>query len=46
MPNDDYPPIVLENGSAACRMGFCGDDSPQTVFPNIIGRRKTETGII
>ncbi|XP_005106778.1 actin [Aplysia californica] len=44
LPSDEYPAIVLENGSASCRVGFCGDDAPACVFPNIIGRRKTGDG--
>ena len=41
---DNYPPIVVDNGSSTCRAGFAGDDAPRSVFPNLIGRRRHEIG--
>lgn len=42
---DNYPPIVVDNGSSTCRAGFAGDDAPEAVFSNVIGRRKHEIGL-
>ncbi len=36
MADDNYP-IVIDNGSGVCKIGFAGDDAPRGVFPNIIG---------
>lgn len=32
--------IVIDNGSAYCRVGFSGDDSPTAIFPTLIGKPK------
>jgi actin beta/gamma 1 len=33
--------IVIDNGSATCKAGFAGNDSPRSVFPSIVGHLKT-----
>ncbi len=44
VPDDDFPPIVLDNGSGRIKAGFAGEDAPQSVFANIVGRlRHTST---
>jgi len=35
---DEERPIVLDNGSGSIKVGFAGEDGPQFVFPNIVGR--------
>lgn len=40
MHDDDFPAIVIDNGSGLCKAGFSGDESPRAVFPSIIGRPK------
>jgi actin-related protein len=35
-------PIVIDNGSSKCRIGFSGDDVPKFFFPTIIGYPKYE----
>jgi actin-related protein len=37
IPHNDIEAIVLDNGSGTIKAGFAGDDSPQVVFPNIVG---------
>jgi len=32
--------VVLDNGSGMVKLGFSGDDMPQSVFPAVIGRPK------
>ncbi|XP_037680471.1 actin, cytoplasmic 1-like [Choloepus didactylus] len=29
--------LVVDNGSSMCKAGFAGDDSPQAIFPSILG---------
>jgi actin-related protein len=42
--DDDIARIVLDNGSGTIKAGFAGEDEPQAVFPNIVGRlRHTST---
>lgn len=40
MHDDDFPAIVIDNGSGICKAGFSGDEAPRAVFPLIIGRPK------
>ncbi|KAL2845420.1 hypothetical protein BJY01DRAFT_247684 [Aspergillus pseudoustus] len=35
---NDSVAIVFDNGSYNCKAGFAGDDAPQTVFSNVVGR--------
>jgi len=35
---EDETTVVIDNGSAWCKAGFCGDDAPKAVFPSIVGR--------
>ncbi|XP_062584201.1 actin-6-like [Saccostrea cucullata] len=35
---DDTAPVVIDNGSGMCKVGFAGDDAPRAVFPAITGR--------
>ncbi|XP_059151151.1 uncharacterized protein LOC131937614 isoform X2 [Physella acuta] len=37
---DDHPAIVLDSGSGTCRAGLAGDETPSSLFPSIVGRRK------
>jgi actin-related protein len=37
---DKYPPLVVDNGSGMIKAGFGGDDSPRSVFPNIVCKIK------
>ncbi|CAE8639603.1 unnamed protein product [Polarella glacialis] len=37
---DDWPAVVLEQGSYLIKVGFAGDDSPRAVFPALVGRCK------
>lgn len=30
--------VVIDNGSAMCRLGFAGEDGPRSYFPSIVGR--------
>nr|QGN00872.1 ActL2 [Drosophila affinis] len=31
-------PVVIDNGSGMCKVGFGGDDAPTAIFPSIVGR--------
>jgi len=48
--NDNFTealvPLVLDNGSGMCKIGFSGDDAPRSVFPCIVGRTKHELSMI
>ncbi|XP_016988807.1 actin-like protein 53D [Drosophila rhopaloa] len=32
------PAVVIDNGSGVCKAGFSTEDTPQVVFPSIVGR--------
>jgi actin-related protein len=36
--DDEIGRLVLDNGSGTIKAGFAGDDQPQVVIPNIVGR--------
>jgi len=31
-------PVVIDNGSGMCKVGFGGNDAPKSSFQSIIGR--------
>ena len=31
-------PVVVDNGSGVCKVGFSGNDAPRSFFPSIIGK--------
>lgn len=35
------PPVVIDNGSGIVKLGFSGDDCPRSIFPSLVGLRKT-----
>ena len=39
-------PLVIDNGSDMCKAGFAGDDAPEAVFPNIVGRPRMPVLIV
>ncbi|KAK4340710.1 hypothetical protein RND71_039211 [Anisodus tanguticus] len=41
----DIRPLVIDNGTEMCKVGFSGDDSPRTDFPSI-GGRTIHTGVM
>lgn len=43
MCNDDFPALVLDNGSGVSKAGFAGTDLPCTVFPSIVGRPRHQS---
>ena len=38
MADEDCSPIIIENGTGNCKVGFAGDKSPYSVFPTIVAR--------
>ncbi|GJP83270.1 hypothetical protein CLOP_g13443 [Closterium sp. NIES-67] len=38
MAEEEFLPIVCDNGSGMVKAGFAGDDAPRAVFPSIVGR--------
>lgn len=37
-------PIIIDNGSSYCRMGWAGDDDPAIVFRNAVARNRGKKG--
>ncbi|CAL9236567.1 unnamed protein product [Arabidopsis halleri] len=35
---DEFVPIVCDNGTGMVKAGFAGDDAPRAVFPSVVGR--------
>ena len=35
---DNYPAIVVDNGSDTVRAGYAGENAPKTAFPCVTGR--------
>jgi actin beta/gamma 1 len=35
--------VVIDNGSAMCKVGFSGDDYPRAVFPTTVARGEKDT---
>ena len=38
MSCEQFVPVVIDNGSGMCKMGFSGDDAPMASFSSIVGR--------
>ena len=34
--------VIIDNGSGICKAGVTGDEAPRSVFPAVVGRRKTQ----
>lgn len=34
---EEWPGLVVDNGSYMIKAGFTGDDAPRTVFPTVVG---------
>ena len=46
MVERDTIPLILDNGSGACKAGFAGEDEPSVWFPSIVGRHRHSPGIL
>ena len=42
LPPTPDPYVVLSTGSGTVKAGFAGRKTPQAIFPNLIGRPKTD----
>ena len=42
---ESVTPLVLDNGSGVCKIGFAADEAPKSAFPSIVGKPRTP-GII
>lgn len=40
MSDEDFPALIIDNGSDSCKVGYAGDDVPRAVFPSVVGRYK------
>ncbi|RUS84740.1 hypothetical protein EGW08_007482, partial [Elysia chlorotica] len=40
MASDNKSAIVMDVGSASCKIGFAGDDDPKCVLPTVVGKPK------
>jgi hypothetical protein len=40
---DEVQTVVIDNGSGMIKSRFAGDETPQSVFPSIVGRPKLRT---
>lgn len=38
--------LIIDNGSGQVKAGFCGDDTPRSVFPSIVGRPKHKSAMV
>ncbi|XP_070580849.1 actin, cytoplasmic 2-like [Ptychodera flava] len=36
------PPVLIDNGSATCRVGFAREEEPEAVFPSVVGQEPSE----
>ncbi|KAK6967287.1 actin-85C-like isoform X2 [Biomphalaria glabrata] len=43
-PHEDFPAIVIDNGSSTCRAGLAGEDIPSCIFSSLVGKRKNLLG--
>ena len=43
---EDVAACVIDNGSGWIRAGFAGDNEPQCIFPNIVGRSRHKSADI
>lgn len=39
--DDEFEPVVIDNGSGLLKAGFADDDAPKHVFPTVIGKPKS-----
>ncbi|CAD8052992.1 unnamed protein product [Paramecium sonneborni] len=39
---EEYPAVVIDNGSYECKVGIAGDDDPKACFPAVVGRSKNQ----
>eukprot|EP00500_Bicosoecida_sp_ms1_P006092 CAMPEP_0203828678 /NCGR_PEP_ID=MMETSP0115-20131106/61784_1 /ASSEMBLY_ACC=CAM_ASM_000227 /TAXON_ID=33651 /ORGANISM="Bicosoecid sp, Strain ms1" /LENGTH=62 /DNA_ID=CAMNT_0050737741 /DNA_START=192 /DNA_END=376 /DNA_ORIENTATION=- len=35
---EEYPAVVIDNGSGMMKCGFAGGEAPTCVFPSLVGR--------
>src|SRR5688572_1236313 len=35
---EEIVPLVIDNGSGMCKVGYAGDDSPRFSFPSVVAR--------
>lgn len=46
MIKDDNAPIVLDNGSGSCKVGFSGDDDPKYSIKTVVGTPLYNIGMV
>lgn len=37
---EDTAPVVIDNGSGFCKVGYGGDDNPKTIIPDVVAVKK------
>ncbi|XP_070580855.1 actin-2-like [Ptychodera flava] len=37
------PPVVIDNGSATCKVGFAREEEPNVVFPSVVGQQPSKS---
>lgn len=42
MHQEQFPAIVIDNGSGMCKAGFAEEEEPRTCFPSVLGYPKYE----
>jgi actin-related protein len=40
MSENEFPTIVIDNGSGMMKVGFAGDEEPRSVLPSVVGEQK------
>jgi len=43
---DESPAVIIDNGSGMVKAGFSGEESPNAVFPSVVGVPKNESAMI
>jgi actin beta/gamma 1 len=46
MSKEKVVTVVIDNGSAICKVGFAGDDEPRAVFSSVVGRPEHQASIV
>ncbi|XP_076447741.1 actin-5-like [Babylonia areolata] len=44
--SEESVPVVIDNGSCMCKVGFAVDSAPRAVFPPIVGRPKPQSWLV
>lgn len=46
MEAEGHRPVVIDNGTSMCRVGFAGEEAPRASFPTVVARARKKTTVI